>query len=136
MRNARLNFRQIEETHIMENIIYNELRFQGFNVDVGVIDVSEKTEKKDVNGKAIYAQKALEIDFIATLGDQKYYIQSALSMDDPQKAVQEKRSLNSVDDSFKKIVITKSGLNVTKDDKGVMVVDLFEFLQRGLKSFE
>ena len=120
----------------MENIIYNELRFQGFNVDVGVIDVSEKTEKKDVNGKAIYAQKALEIDFIATLGDQKYYIQSALSMDDPQKAVQEKRSLDSVDDSFKKIVITKSGLNVTKDDKGVMVVDLFEFLQRGLKSFE
>lgn len=136
VRNARLNFRQIEETHIMENIIYNELRFQGFNVDVGVIDISEKTKRKDVNGQTIYAQKALEVDFIATLGDQKYYIQSALSMDDPQKAMQEKRSLNSIDDSFKKIVITKNGLNVTKDDKGVIVVDLFEFLRRGIRSFE
>ena len=93
VRNARLNFRQIEEPHIMENIIYNELRFRGFNVDVGEVNVSEKTDRIDVNGKAIYAQKALEVDFIASKGGRKYYIQSALSMADPEKQLQEKKSL-------------------------------------------
>jgi predicted AAA+ superfamily ATPase len=128
VRNARLNFRQIEETHIMENIIYNELRFRGFNVDVGELNVSEKTGRLDVNGKPIYAQKALEVDFIASKGSQKYYIQSALSMESPEKQVQEKRSLYNIDDSFKKIVVAKTGLNPTYDDNGVMTVDLLDFL--------
>ncbi len=128
VRNARLNFRQIEETHLMENIIYNELRYRGFNVDVGEVNVSEKTERTDVNGKNIYEQKKLEVDFIATKGNEKYYIQSALSMSDPEKQLQEKRSLYYIDDSFKKIVVSRTGLKPSFDDKGILVVDLFDFL--------
>ncbi len=128
VRNARLNFRQIEETHIMENILYNELRFRGFNVDVGEVNVSEKTERIDVNGKPIYAQKALEVDFVATKGSQKFYIQSALLMDEIAKQQQEKKSLNSIDDSFKKIVVAKTGLDPTYDDDGILTIDLFDFL--------
>ena len=128
VRNARLNFRQIEETHIMENIIYNDLRFRGFNVDVGEINVSEKTDRVDVNGKNIYAQKALEVDFIASKDSRKFYIQSALSMESFEKQAQEKRSLYYIDDSFKKIVVAKTGLNPTYDEDGVMTIDLFDFL--------
>lgn len=128
VRNARLNFRQIEETHIMENILYNELRYRGFNVDVGEVTVSEKTDRVDVNGKHIYVQKALEVDFVATKGNQKFYIQSALSMESAEKQAQEKRSLYYIDDSFKKVVVAKTGLNPAYDDKGVLVIDLFDFL--------
>lgn len=128
VRNARLGFNQIEETHLMENIIYNELRYRGFNVAVGEVNIREKTDRKDKNGKIIYASKALEVDFIAVRGNQKYYVQSALSMSDPDKQIQEKKSLYYIDDSFKKIVITKNGLNPTVDEKGVYVVDLFDFL--------
>lgn len=133
VRNARLNFRQIEESHIMENIIYNELRFRGFNVDVGEVNVSEKTDRIDVNGKAIYAQKALEVDFIASKGGRKYYIQSALSMADPEKQLQEKKSLYYIDDSFKKIVVAKNGLKPSYDENGVLTIDLFDFLLFGEK---
>ena len=128
VRNARLNFRQIEETHIMENILYNELRFRGFNVDVGELSVSDKTDRTDKNGKPIYAQKSLEVDFVASKGSQKFYIQSALSMESLEKLTQEKRSLHNIDDFFKKIVVTKNDLNPTYDDEGVMTVDLFDFL--------
>ena len=128
VRNARLNFRQIEETHIMENIIYNELRYRGFSVDVGEVSVSEKTSRLDANGKNIYAQKALEVDFIATLGSQKLYIQSALSMDSAEKTAQEKKSLYYINDSFKKIVVTKNGLKQMQDEKGIITIDLFDFL--------
>ena len=128
VRNARLNFRQVEETHIMENILYNELRFRGFNVDVGEITISEKTNRVDINGKHIYAPKALEIDFIATKGSQKIYIQSALSMESYEKQLQEKRSLHYIDDSFKKIVVAKTGLNPAYDENGIMTIDLFDFL--------
>lgn len=128
VRNARLNFRQIEETHIMENILYNELRFRGFNVDVGELSVSDKTDRTDKNGKPIYAQKSLEVDFVASKGSQKFYIQSALSMESLEKQMQEKRSLHNIDDSFKKIVVTKNDLNPIYDDEGVMTVDLFDFL--------
>ncbi len=128
VRNARLNFRQIEETHIMENVLYNELRYRGFNVDIGEIKVSEKTDRVDVNGKNIYVQKALEVDFVATKGSQKFYIQSALSMESQEKQAQEKRSLYYIDDSFKKIVVAKTGLNPTYDEAGVMTIDLFDFL--------
>ena len=128
VRNARLNFRQIEETHIMENVIYNELRYRGFNVDIGEVNINEKTDRCDVNGKNIYAQKALEVDFIATKGPQKLYIQSALSMEEPDKQLQEKKSLYYIDDSFKKIVVAKTGLKPSYDDKGVVTIDLFDFL--------
>ena len=128
VRNARLNFRQIEETHIMENVLYNELCYRGFNVDVGELNVSEDTGRKDKNGHAIYAQKSLEVDFIATLGSRKYYIQSALSIEPIEKAKQEKKSLYYIDDSFKKIVVTRNGLKVMRDEKGVVIVDLFDFL--------
>ena len=93
VRNARLNFRQVEETLIMENILYNELRYRGFLVDVGEVNVSEKTERIDANGKNIYAQKQLEVDFIATRGSQKFYIQSALNMDSSEKQAQKKIAL-------------------------------------------
>lgn len=128
VRNARLNFRQIEETHIMENVLYNELCYRGFNVDVGEVNVSEDTGRKDKNGHAIYAQKSLEVDFIAALGSRKYYIQSALSIESIEKAKQEKKSLYYIDDSFKKIVVTRNGLKVMRDEKGVVIVDLFDFL--------
>lgn len=128
VRNARLNFRQIEETHIMENILYNELRFRGYNVDVGELNVSEKTDRVDKNGKTIYAQKSLEVDFIASKGSRKFYIQSALSMETVEKQMKEKRSLYYIDDSFRKIVVAKTGLNPMYDDEGVMTIDLFDFL--------
>lgn len=128
IRNARLNFHQIEETHLMENIIYNELRYRGLDIDVGVVDVYKKTDRKDVNNKDIYAAKTLEVDFIATKGDLRYYIQSALSLSDEDKIRQEKRSLLNIDDSFKKVIITKNGLNIHRDDKGIITIDLFDFL--------
>ncbi len=128
VRNARLNFRQIEETHIMENILYNELRFRGFNVDVGVVGVSEKTDRNDRNGDPIYATRSLEVDFVATSGDMKFYIQSALSLDGSGKEDKEKRPLRSIDDSFTKIVVTKNGPNAFRDPDGVITMDLFDFL--------
>ena len=128
VRNARLNFRQIEETHIMENIIFNELQYRGFNVDIGEINISDKTDRIDKNGRAIYAQKSLEVDFIATIASQKYYIQSALTLGSIEKEIQEKKSLYYIDDSFKKIIITKNGLNLLRDDKGVITINLFDFL--------
>ena len=128
VRNARLNFRQIEETHIMENIIYNELRFRGFNVDIGVIRVSEKSEKVDRNGRPIYETKPLEVDFIATAGDSKYYIQSALSLEESAKEEGEKKPLRNIDDSFTKIIITRNGLHTFQDDDGIVTMDLFDFL--------
>ena len=128
IRNARLNFHQIEETHIMENIIYNELRYRGLDIDVGEVNVYKKTDRKDVNNKDIYAVKTLEVDFIATKGDLRYYIQSALSLSDEDKIRQEKRSLLNIDDSFKKVIITKNGLNIHRDDKGIITMDLFDFL--------
>lgn len=128
VRNARLNFRQNEETHMMENIIYNELRYRGFNVDIGELTISEKSDRLDVNGKNIYVQKSLEVDFIATKGSQKFYIQSALSMNSEEKQIQEKKSLFYIDDSFKKLVITRNRLAPSVDENGIITVDLFDFL--------
>ena len=123
LRNARLNFRQIEENHIMENILYNELRFRGYNVDVGIVE--QRTQEKD--GKL--GRKYHEIDFIATQGGKKYYIQSAFAMSSSQKEEQEKRSLRSVDDSFKKIIVVKDVIKVRRDESGITTIGLFEFLQ-------
>ena len=128
VRNARLNFRQVEETHLMENILYNELRYRGYNVDVGEVGIREKTDRKDANGKPIYTQKTLEVDFVASNGISKYYIQSALSLHDEEKESQEKKPLYRIDDSFTKLIVTKNGLHTRRDEKGVIIVDLFHFL--------
>lgn len=122
LRNARLGFRQVEETHLMENIIYNELRYRGYSVDVGVVDKRETSE----NGKQI--RKTLEIDFVANLGSQRYYIQSALSMPTPEKQIQEKTSLINVADSFKKIIIVKDVVNVKRDENGIVTMSIYDFL--------
>ena len=128
VRNARLNFRQVEESHLMENILYNELRYRGYNVDIGEVGIREKTDRRDLNGKPVYAQKMLEVDFVASKGSSKYYIQSALSLPDEEKEAQEKRPLYRIDDSFTKLIVTKNGLHTRQDEKGVIIVDLFHFL--------
>lgn len=122
LRNARLNFRQIEGTHIMENIIYNELRFRGYKVDVGVVESREKDE----NGKEI--RKQLEIDFIATLGSKKYYIQSAYAIPDEEKYKQETRSFDKANDSFKKIILVEKSMKPRRDDNGYVCMGVKEFL--------
>ena len=122
LRNARLNFRQIEETHAMENIIFNELKIRGFNVDVGVVVVNET----DQNGKKI--RKQLEIDFICNKGSKRYYIQSAFAVSDTGKMQQEQRSLIHTGDGFKKIIITKDALAPLYNDEGVLVMNVFDFL--------
>lgn len=122
LRNARLGFRQVEETHLMENIIYNELRYRGYSVDVGVVEKREMSE----NGKQI--RKVLEIDFVANLGSQRYYIQSALSMPTPEKQIQEKTLLINVADSFKKIIIVKDIVNVKRDENGIVTMSIYDFL--------
>lgn len=122
LRNARLGFRQVEETHLMENIIYNELRYRGYSVDVGVVEKRERSE----HGKQI--RKALEIDFVANLGSQRYYIQSALSIPTPEKQIQEKTSLINVADSFKKIIFVKDIVNVKRDENGIVTMSIYDFL--------
>ena len=126
VRNARLNFRQIEETHIMENILYNELRYRGFNVDVGQVPVYSDSKRTASDGDE--TSGFLEVDFVATSGDSKYYIQSALSIATPEKADSEKRPLRLIDDSFTKLIVTKNRLNPFRDEKGIVTVDLFDFL--------
>ena len=125
LRNAKLNFRQQEITHIMENVIYNELRMRGFAVDVGVVEAREMR-----NGKSEYIQ--YEIDFIASNGTHKYYIQSAFSLDNEEKRQQELRSLLKVDDSFQKIAITGSDIAAYTDAKGIRFMGLFQFLLSGI----
>lgn len=122
LRNARLGFRQVEETHLMENIIYNELRSRGYSVDVGVVE----KRGTDENGKEYKNQ--LEIDFVANLGSKRYYIQSAFSMPTEEKRIQEKASLVNVNDSFKKIIIVKDVVNVTRDEDGITIMSIYDFL--------
>ena len=121
IRNSLINFRQQEENHIMENIIYLELKKRGFNVDVGLIEYKGKE-----NGKDFYKQ--LEIDFIANKGNNKFYIQSAYSMPDSEKREQEERPLLKINDSFKKFIITKDYIKAWRDDNGIITMSLFEFL--------
>ncbi len=128
VRNAITDFRQIEETNLMENVIYNELRYRGFRVFVGEVYVNEAGDRLDKNGKRIYVKKSLEIDFVATNGDKKYYIQSCLNMSDASTLDREKRGLRRIDDSFKKIIVTKDSLPIRRDEYGFMIIDLFDFL--------
>lgn len=121
LRNARLGFRQVEESHIMENIIYNELRARGFSVDVGVVDRRMKNNGHD-------ERRRYEVDFVANLGYRRYYIQSALQLDTPEKAAQEKRSLSLIEDSFRKIVVVNRVMCPYMDDDGILTMGLFDFL--------
>lgn len=122
LRNARLNFRQQEENHIMENIIYTELRSRGYRVDVGVVE----TYETDNTGKS--KRKQLEIDFIANKGSRKYYIQSAFEMSSPEKVAQEKKSLNKLNDSFKKMIVVKDDIKTSIDDNGLLTMGIYDFL--------
>ncbi len=123
IRNAQLGFRQTEETHLMENILYNELRLRGFNVDVGMVN---KRRLDPATGRRLSSQ--LEIDFVAHLGSRRYYIQSALTLPDEAKRQQEKASLLALSDSFKKIIIVKDIIKPQYDEDGILFVNLFDFL--------
>lgn len=117
LRNVRLNFRQQEENHIMENIIYNELLIRGYNVDVGVVEV------RSSNNRVYY-----EIDFVCNMASNRYYIQSALNIDSPEKNYQESRPLNSVGDNFKKVIIVKDDINLWHNEDGILIIGIKEFL--------
>ncbi len=122
LRNARLEFRQNEENHIMENIIYNELRIRGFRVDVGLVE----HYSKDANKKSV--KKQLEVDFVATKGSRKYYIQSAFAMSNPEKIEQEQRSLLSISDSFKKVIVVRDNIKVRRNEQGIATIGICNFL--------
>lgn len=124
LRNAILDMRQQEETHIMENIIYNELITRGYSVDVGMVEI----KKTNQDGKWIRIQ--LEVDFIASLGSKKYYVQSALSIPNKEKEIQESRSLMNINDSFKKIIIVRDHIMPRRNEEGILTIGLFDFLLR------
>ena len=122
IRNALLGFRQQEETHIMENIIYNELRTRGLHVDVGMVE----TREPDKNGRLI--RKQLEVDFVVNQGSQRYYIQSAFAMPTLEKEAQESASLLLINDSFKKIIIVKDDIKPKRNEEGILTIGLKDFL--------
>ncbi|MCC8071607.1 MAG: ATP-binding protein [Bacteroidales bacterium] len=122
LRNARLGFSQIDEGHLMENIIYNELRIRGYNVDVGFVAV----EKRDKEGKKKRSQ--YEVDFVCHLGSRRYYIQASYEMNSPEKKQQEMASLSHIRDSFKKIVITANDIHIRHDNQGITIISIYDFL--------
>ncbi len=117
LRNARLNFRQQEENHLMENIIYNELLLRGYNVDVGVVEIREMSRRKQ-----------LEVDFVCNQGNKRYYVQVALNLDTPEKNQQESKSLNNIGDSFKKIIVVKDNIKLWRNEDGILIIGIQEFL--------
>ena len=122
LRNAQLNFRQQEENHIMENIIFNELLIRGFNVDVGVVEHSVRGE----NGSIV--RKKLEVDFVCNRGNQRYYIQSAFAIPDREKMEQEQNSLVRIGDSFKKIIVVKERVKLWRNENGIVIMNIMDFL--------
>ena len=118
LRNARLNFRQQEENHIMENIIYNELIIRGYNVNVGVVEVRDENKNR----------KQLEVDFVCNLGNKRYYVQSALNLDTREKTIQEERPLMNINDNFKKIIVVKDNMKHWMTEEGILVIGIQEFL--------
>ena len=122
LRNARLNFRQMEENHIMENIIYNELRIRGYHVDVGLVEQFGKNSENKTT------KKQLEVDFVVTRGSEKYYIQSAFAMNSQGKQEQEERPLNAIGDSFKKIIVVRDNIKVRRNDMGIVTIGIRNFL--------
>lgn len=122
IRNAILSFRQTEENHLMENIIYNEMRYRRFLVDVGNVNIRVKNEKGELQ------RMTLEVDFVCNLGSRKYYLQSAYKLPDEEKMKQEKRSLTQINDSFKKIVIIGGRMKLQRDEQGIVLMGIYEFL--------
>lgn len=122
LRNARLNFRQLEETHLMENVMYNELRLRGYSVDVGVVEINERQE----DGK--YVRKQIEVDFVCNKADERVYVQSAFSIPTTEKRQQEERPLVNVGDGFRKVVVTKDNVIRHNDENGILIMSLQEFL--------
>ncbi len=122
LRNVRLNFRQQEENHLMENLIYNELLIRGYNVDVGVVELNTTT-KDGVNKR-----KQLEVDFVCNQGNKRYYIQSAFSIPDEEKMKQEERPLVNINDSFKKIIVLKDDIKLWRNEEGIVIMGIEEFL--------
>lgn len=122
LRNARLNFRQQEENHIMENLIYNELRMRDFDVDVGIVTINYRDE----NGKSKRTQH--EVDFVANRGSQRYYIQSAFAIPDEEKRIQETASLNGIGDSFRKLVVVRENIQPWHDQNGILFIGIEDFL--------
>ena len=117
IRNAKLNFRQQEENHLMENIIYNELLIRAYNVDVGVVEIREDGVRKQ-----------LEVDFVCNQGNKRYYIQSALNLDTSEKTMQESKSLNNIGDNFKKIIVVKDNIKLWRNEDGILIIGIQEFL--------
>ena len=122
LRNARLNFRQLEETHLMENVMYNELCLRGYSVDVGVVEILERQE----DGK--YVRKQIEVDFVCNKADERVYVQSAFSIPTTEKRLQEERPLVNVGDGFRKVVVTKDNVLRHNDENGILIMSLQEFL--------
>lgn len=122
LRNARLNFRQIEKTHLMENVVYNELLYRGYNVDVGVVPT------RIVNSDGKMQRTQLEIDFVCNQGSKRYYVQSAYSLPTPYKVEQEEASLRKVDDFFKRIIVTGDEVPITRNDYGITTISIYDFL--------
>ena len=122
LRNARINFRQYEKSHLMENLIYNEMRVRGFNVDVGTVLAYTK------NGEGKSQRTNLEVDFVCNLGSRRYYIQSAYRMESEEKIKQERTSLEKVDDSFKKIIVLGEECPITRDEQGITTIGIYDFL--------
>ena len=125
LRNARLNFRQMEENHIMENIVYNELRIRGYHVDVGLVEQFGKNETHKTT------KKHMEVDFVATKGSEKYYLQSAFAMTTPEKRMQEERPLNAIGDSFKKIIVVRDNIRPRRNEMGIVTMGIQSFLLDG-----
>ena len=122
LRNSRINFRQFEQTHIMENILYNELRLRGYNVDVGVVTIAQKGADRKV------IRKQYEVDFVCNAGSNRLYIQSAYSIPDAGKQEQEIRPFRKIDDSFRKIVVTKDTVPFHYDEHGILIMNIYDFL--------
>lgn len=122
LRNSRLNFRQFEETHLMENAIYNELGYRGYSIDIGIVEINER----QINGK--YIRKQIEIDFVCNKGAERIYIQSAYSTSSLEKEQQEKRPLNNINDSFRKIIVVKDDILTRKDENGIITMGLKDFI--------
>ena len=122
LRNARLNFRQLEETHTMENIIYNELRIRDYNVDVGLVAGTEQ------NKKGVSVRKQLEVDFVCNKGSKRCYIQAAYAIPDREKLRQEERAFIKIPDSFKKVIVARNTLSPWYTDAGTLVMNIFDFL--------
>ncbi len=122
LRNARINFRQLEQTHAMENVIYNELRMRGYRVDVGVVKAAERDKSKKI------VRRQFEVDFVCNSGSSRYYIQSAYSLPDETKRMQEIRPFQKIDDSFKKMIITKDVVPAHYDENGILTLNVYDFL--------